>query len=262
MKKTVALLCCALLLALAGPAASPPHALASFTLPDFDLDIPVVPVTTPAPTPNPAIYQTFDPGKLQQPIIPGLIPTAAPAATPKPEATAKQGNPTPRPTARQNSRGNLKSAEITSFGLYFEDFRPRLTEEWYMFTPLDLNVPGRLSYPLVAENAWIVGAVHVTVANGEVTVDYETAPDVKIGREFAALLPNLDALQTLKPELLSGVKLAFGQPLNIQNAFQDDRRVILYLNNTADFRTNAKGVTPFVPEQHQLFMQNLTGLVD
>ena len=76
MKKLAALVFCALLLALAGLASSPPNARASFALPDFDLDIPIVPVPTPDPTPTPGIYQPFDPDKIQQPIVPGLIPKA------------------------------------------------------------------------------------------------------------------------------------------------------------------------------------------
>ena len=62
----------------------------------------------------------------------------------------------------------------------------------------------------------------------------------------------------LKP----GIRQPFGQPLDIHSAFGEDRKVVLYLNNTADFNTSAEGIVPFVPEQHKLFMQNLTGLVD
>ncbi len=273
MKKRTALAICALLLvlALAGPAAA-------FPLPDFDLTIPIIPTPTPKPI-DPAFLQTVNPGALDTPIFPGLIPTAtpapapaatpkpAPAATPKPApaATARPDKATAKPSDRNDnktSKGSLKGAVMTSFGLYVEDFRPRLTETWYMFTPLDLNVEGRLSYPLVAENAFIVGAVNVTVMNGAVTVDYEVVPGVSVSREFFTLVSNLDALQTLNPELLSGIRQPFGQPLDIMSAFGEDRKVVLYLNNTADFNTSAEGIVPFVPEQHKLFMQNLTGLVD
>ncbi|MDD2561142.1 MAG: hypothetical protein PHP07_04585 [Eubacteriales bacterium] len=54
----------------------------------------------------------------------------------------------------------------------------------------------------------------------------------------------------------------FGQPINIQKAFGEDRKIILCPNNRADYDAAKSGLAPFVPEQHRAFMQNLMPLLD
>lgn len=203
----------------------------------------------------------------------GISPGDFSLTTPKinlPEATPKPADPapkppaaTPKPTAKPKPpSGSLKGAEATSFGLYFEDFRPRLTDAWYMFTPINLGQEGTLTYPLVAENAWIIGSVTLTVRGGKLTVTYETLKGVSVTRDFFTVVGTLDNLPTVNPTLLAGQKLPFNQPIDIAANFGTDRLVVLYLNNSVNFKTNLAGVTAFVPEQHQLFMQNLVALVD
>ena len=284
MKKIIALSLC---LVLALTAVLPAQAILEFIIIDKILDeVKATPEPTPAPAPEPTpnllggIEIPFNPGKLdgirfptptptKPPYLqdPGSIPktlrpflpTKAPSAPPKdtPKATPK---PTQKPPASKG--GQQKGLEATSFGLYFEELRPKLTDSWYMFTPLDLASEGLMSYPLIAGNAYIAGSVNVMVQGGQVTITYQAAPGVSTGREFFALFPNLDAIQTLSVQLLAGQARPFGQPINIQQAFGEDRKVLLYLNNTVDFDAAKAGVTAFVPDQHRFFMQNLLPLLD
>lgn len=50
-----------------------------------------------------------------------------------------------------------------------------ITNKWYNVCPVDLTTNGIYKIPLVASNMFIIGDAIVTVENGNVTVDYETA---------------------------------------------------------------------------------------
>ena len=211
----------------------------------------------PTPTPTPAPGTIYDPGPLK-PLPSGLVRTPSPAPKPTAKPTQKPKQPTKKPAQTKA----LSGAEMTSFGLYFEELRPKLTDKWYMFTPLDLSVDGVLNYPLVAENAHIVGTLRVTVGGGHVKVESLPAEGVKPGRQFFTFFGNLDQVQTVTVSLLEAMAQPFNQEINIQNAFGDDRKVILYLNSTVDFDPQKASISPFVPDQHRIFMQNLVPLLD
>lgn len=247
------------------PAPPPPTPEPTASLRDKLGDFPLLTaapiLSPPTPTPKPPLVPGFSvTDRVSIPLPTPQGPTQAPQQpTPQPKApaTAKPAQKPPVPKG-----GQQKGMEVTSFGLYFEELRPKLTDAWYMFTPLDLGVEGVMSYPLVAGNAFIVGSVNVIIQGGQVTVTYQAAPGVSTGREFFTLFPSLDDIQTINVQLLAGQARPFGQPINIQQAFGEDRKVILYLNNTVDFNASQAGVTAFVPDQHRFFMQNLLPLLD
>ncbi len=262
-------------------------------------DTPAPPPPTPEPTPEPLINQleipvgelppnislpiqtkipiagTVPPGGLGTAIIPHVplptvatIPTPkpAPAATPAPAAPATPAPaataaPTKKPAAPASS-GNLKGAVSTSFGLYIEDFRPRLTDKWYMFTPIDVGADTTLTYPLVAENAWIIGSVTIRIAGGNIVVEPQVTAGVTVQQEFMAIVGNLDGLPTVNPDLLAAQRLPLRTSIPIQATFGEDKKVAMYLHLKVDFSTKTAGITPFDPEQNKLFMQNLVSLVD
>ncbi len=232
-------------------------------------------VTQPFPITNPATQPPDPATPNPTPVPPTAAPDAtpaAPAATPAPTApppvvTKAPAQTKPKPQAKpaggdkpRTKTGN--QAEVTSFGLYFEELRPKLTEEWYMFTPLDLSQDSVLNYPLVAENASIVGSVRITVQGTQLTVECLPVDGVRLGRQFFTLFTDLDAIQTLHVDLLDSQGYDFGQPIDIPLTFGEDRKVILYVNSTADYEAGLAGITAFVPEQHRLFMQNLLSLLD
>lgn len=244
--------------------------------------LPLQPIITPAPTIKLDFSQTIGPIK---DLIPGIVGTAAPvtaapdtAAPQAPAATAKPApSSTPKPAPAATAKpapaatqkpaakppsGKLSGAEATSFGLIIAELRPRLSDTWYMFTPLDLSADNTLSYPLIAQNAFVVGTVKVTVSGGNLTVSYQLVDGVKATREFLVVVPNLDSLQTLNPGLLANQARAFNQPINIAQNFGEDKKVALYINNAVDFDTKLKGIVAFDPEANRMFMQNLLGLVD
>lgn len=253
------------------PTPAPPPETAASSFSDL-ISQPIYGIPTsrlfPNPTPTPTTPPYFsNPGDI---LIPPLFPrptSALPSANPKPTAkpTAKPGTkPTTKPAKKPpaSKDGQQKGVEVTSFGLYFEELRPKLTDSWYMFTPLDLSVEGVMSYPLIAGNAHIVGSVSVAVQGGQVTITCQAAPGVSTDREFFTLFPSLDSIQSLNVQLLAAQARPFGQPINIQQAFGDDRKIVLYLNNTVSFNASQAGVTAFVPDQHRFFMQNLLPLLD
>ncbi|NLG57478.1 MAG: hypothetical protein GX540_03580 [Clostridiales bacterium] len=211
----------------------------------------VIPSLIPIPT------STLAPTLIPLPTAP--LPTFVPLPTTPPPAATNTPKPTQGPQPPKSEGG--KGLEVTSFGLYFEELRPRITEQWYMFTPLDLTAEGVFSYPLVAGNALIVGNLVVTVAGGQLIVLYQAAPGVVTTREFFTLFPSLDAVQTVEIQLLSGQALPFGQPISIQDTFGDDRKVILYLNNIVDHDA-ASGLAAFNPDQFREQMQALLPLLD
>lgn len=236
--------------------------------------LPLQPIITPAPTIKIDFIQTVGPIK---DLLPDLVATPAPAtaapvtaapqapvttAKPAPAATPKPAPAATKKPAAKPPSGKISGAEATSFGLIIAELRPRLSDSWHMFTPLDLSADSTLSYPLIAQNAFAVGTVKVVVSGGNLTVSYQLVDGVRATRDFLVVVPNLDSLQTLNPSLLANQARAFNQPINIAQSFGEDKKVALYINNAVDFDTKLKGILPFDPEANRMFMQNLLGLVD
>ena len=249
MKKGFSAFLLALLLVLTVQAAQafsfPNIDIPNIEIPDFDFPTPTLKI-------NPDLFPDFP--------LPSFFPF--PEVTPEPEMTPEpEDDNTPQKTKKPSSK-KVSDAEVTSFGLYFEEVRPKLTDEWYMFTPLDLSLDGVQVYPLVADNRHIIGEVRLSVSQGLLTVEYELADDVKVGREFFTLFPYLDAVQTVNVKLLNGQALPFEEPIDLTQRFGEDRKLILYLNNTADYDSREDGISEFSADAFRAWMQNMLPLMD
>lgn len=229
---------------------------------------------TPTPTPDPSIIAEQSIG-LSDAAVAAIIAASAtntPApATSKPSATNKpsSGNKaaaataTPKPKGSSAQKGGKqKGAEVTSFGLYAQELRPKLTDQWYMLTPVDLGAEGILSYPLVGQNAHIVGSMMISVQAGALRVDLQPLPGVAVTKQLVTFFDSLDGIKTLHPDLLMGQGVRTGENINIADKFGQDRKVLLYVHLLADYDTNGQGIAAFMPDQHRFFMQNLMSLLD
>lgn len=127
---------------------------------------------------------------------------------------------------------------VSAFGPHFRDVTPNLTKLWYMFTPIDLSIQGRQSFPLVASNIFEVGQVHVDVNMDTVIVTYEMyfegRPNYTTQRlsEFLNFYNAYTDITIVEPEDMPGPShYAFGQPFSILNHLGGDTNVIMFVRN-------------------------------
>ena len=123
-----------------------------------------------------------------------------------------------------------------SIGPRFKD-ESDLTDKWYRFTPVDLSVDGVQTFDLIASDAYIIGSVTVTVADGMVTIDCSyVSEDVKVYSEFCTFLPSLGEITTLDQAQLPSYD--FGETISIADAFNGDTKVLLFICNVVDYHSD------------------------
>ena len=123
-----------------------------------------------------------------------------------------------------------------SIGPRFKD-ESGLTDKWYRFTPVDLSVDGVQTFDLIGSDAYIIGSVTVTVADGTVTIDCSyVSEDVKVHSEFCTFLPSLGEITTVDPAQLPSYD--FGEAISIADALNGDTKVLLYICNMVDYHTD------------------------
>jgi hypothetical protein len=127
---------------------------------------------------------------------------------------------------------------VSSMGPHFREVTPNLTKLWYMFTPIDLSIQGRQSFPLVASNIFEVGQVHVDVNMDTVVVTYEMCfedkPNYTTERlsDFLTFYNAYTDISIVEPEEMPGPShYAFGQPFSILNHLGGDTNVIMFVRN-------------------------------
>lgn len=139
----------------------------------------------------------------------------------------------------------LNNNSVSSFGPHFRDVSPEKTKLWYMFTPLDLKIQGRQTYPLIASNMYVIGEVYVDVAGDTVRVSYHNFYDGKGGntenkREYLnifnsyeeAVIPNdIPAKSYVDP----ATKFRFNVPFSIQYDLGGDTDVVMSIRNVVNY---------------------------
>ena len=130
-------------------------------------------------------------------------------------------------------------------GLRLRDIAPHITDNWQMFTPLDLTAAGEQRIPLIASNLYFVGEARVVVENGSAVVTYSVLPGVDVSSEFLAILPNLDEAVTTDPAGLQAYRHAFGQPIPIESGPDGDTHVVLYIMNVVDYNSTVPNLRLF-----------------
>lgn len=142
-----------------------------------------------------------------------------------------------------------------SFGIAFRDIKPRLTDKWYHFTPIDLTIQGRQEYDYIASNLYIIGKVYVDVYGDSVVVTYHNYYDDQGGNtqtlsEFLYFFPDLASVKRVEPEEMGIEGYSFGQPISIENDLGGDTNVLLFVRNRVtycDYVTNSHKLTRFWP---------------
>ncbi len=195
-----------------------------------DAIIPVVPI----PTPTPKLVL-----KTEKPLY-TRIPRPTPSMTPEPS------NPTKKP---ENKPAGGKQY-MTSEGPLFLSFRADLTNELYMFTPMDLTMDGEYRFPLIGSSLQAVGEAKVEVKSGMAIVTYLVTNGVKVDEknEFFTFFPDIRGVTTVKPSELQHVKLRFGIPYSVAGWLNSDSKVLLYINCPVSYKTDLKGLAPFAFE--------------
>lgn len=133
---------------------------------------------------------------------------------------------------------------VCSFGPQFRDISPRMTDLWYMFTPIDLSVEGKQTFDLIAGNMFVVGQVSVAVENGRFQVDYAyNSTQIEIGREYFNIFPDYESIEEEHLENLHAQKrFSYGKSYSIADKLEGDTDVILFVCNTATFKKTTRGV--------------------
>ena len=187
-----------------------------------------------------------------------VTPTPRPTPAPTPVPMRK---PTPAPTA---TIAVWHRNTACSEGLRFRDINPELTDKWYMFTPLDLSLPGTQTFRLIASNSRIIGLVTVEVSAESVMVNYDvTASGAQVHSEFMTLLPDLDSAVPPEPENNSIVSYPFGEPISIAGQLGGSQTGLLFIRNVLTYRPDSRGSSLFTDRspEHRALVSRLTALL-
>ena len=154
-----------------------------------------------------------------------------------------------------------KNRTVTTAGIRFRD-EGDLTDEWYMFTPVDLSVDGEQTIDLIAANKHVIGTLTVNVADGKVTVTYEASKRVVMKRDFFTFFEDLASVTTLEESQLTGYTL--GEAISIDEQLGGDTKVLLYFNGLALYREDARGLDsfPYATEAYKQHVEELKSLMD
>ncbi len=127
---------------------------------------------------------------------------------------------------------------VTSAGIRYQDVMPELTDEWFMFTPLDLSQEGTVSYDLIINNNRRCGTIDITVEDGKVTITYKTFYGVDMKDLAFTLLPDISSLEDL--ETIDYTAFSFENAIDIEKDLNGDTKVILQVmgHANADYSTN------------------------
>lgn len=133
---------------------------------------------------------------------------------------------------------------VCSFGPQFREVSPRMTDDWYMFTPIDLSREGKQTFDLIAGNMFVVGEVTVTVQNGRFQVDYRyNSTQFEIGREYFNIFTDYKGIEAENLENLASQKrFSYGKSYSIADKLEGDTDVILFVCNTTTFQETTRGV--------------------
>ena len=210
---------------------------------------------TAAPTAEPTVAPTAEPT-----IAPTAEATVAPMAEPTAAPTAE---PTVKPTEKPDDGAEWRYHQnVSSLGIRFRDIKPEVTNEWLMFTPLDLSQDGVQEIDLIAANITYVGKVTVTVSSGKVTVTDDVNHSVeKLNLQFT-LLPDLASVTSAD---ISAMKTyEFGQEISIADDLAGDTKVLLFVTGYVnyDFKDSGNELFRGSSVDYQQLVEQLKEIMD
>ena len=131
---------------------------------------------------------------------------------------------------------------VSSFGPHFRDVTPKLTDKWYMFTPIDLTRQGRQTFVLAASNMYEVGEVYVDVSGDQVIVSYmmyhmgQKNFTTEVLSEFLNFYRAYPDVTVVEPEdMKTPSTFAFNRPFSIHNDLGGDTNVLMFVRNRINY---------------------------
>lgn len=140
------------------------------------------------------------------------------------------------------SRHWYKENTVGLAGLELRELYPDLTSKWYNIVPVDLTQDGVQTYNLVVGNMFYIGKATVTVADGNVTVDYKYFGNPAYvnnipSTECVAWFTDVADITT---EFLDAPEsdLAFGQAVSIAEELNGQDTALLFICNRTTYSDN------------------------
>lgn len=119
------------------------------------------------------------------------------------------------------------AVSFCSLGLRLRDVQPEKTDKWYMLTPLDLTQEGEYSYPLIADDKYIVGEIKVRLQDDSLTLSCRLfSSRSEILKPSIRFFGNLDEVSEKALETRKG-SISFDNPMSIKHYFKDASYVLM-----------------------------------
>ena len=153
---------------------------------------------------------------------------------------------------------------VCTLGLRFRDVENPVTNEWFMFTPIDLSVEGEQTFDLIAGNSHVIGTLTVVVAEGNVTITYElnNPRNMNVLEEFMTILPSLADVTELNLDEMTN--FPYGEPISIEDVLGGDTKVLLFVCNRVSYAEDISGIKSFESNSkaYKDFVEQLKLLMD
>lgn len=150
----------------------------------------------------------------------------------------------------------MRNQSACSLGIRFRDLENKLTNKWYMFTPVKLT-EGEQTMDLIAANCYKVGTVTLTVAEGKAKVSLNLKRDVKLIDATVAVVPSFAEITSVEPASFE----TYAPDTEI--AVEGDQAVLFVLAHV-DYDTEAGNVEWFSnnSKDYQKLVEELKALMD
>lgn len=178
-------------------------------------------------------------------ILPDIPLSEPQTQAPQPVTPAPVTPEEAKPEGKKTSKA--AGGRMTSEGPMFSSFHMGLTDEPYMFTPVDLSNDGEYRFALIGDFAWVAGEVQVLVRSGMTIVTCFPREGVTVDdkNSFFTFFPDIRSVQTIDPAKLKDVRLSFGMPYAVPALFRTDAKVLLYVNCPITYQKNRADLEPF-----------------
>ena len=193
-------------------------------------------------------------------ILPDIPLTGPQTQAPQPVTPAPVTPVEKKPEVKKTTKA--AGGRMTSEGPMFSSFHLDLTDEPYMFTPVDLSNDGEYRFALIGDFAWIAGEVQVLVRSGMTIVTCIPRDGVAVNEKnaFFTFFPDIGSVQTIDPAKLKDVRLSFGMPYAVPALFRTDAKVLLYVNCPITYQKNRADLEPF-SVQDPGYLDRMTALL-
>ena len=150
----------------------------------------------------------------------------------------------------------MRNQSACSLGIRFRDLENKLTNKWYMFTPVKLT-EGEQTLDLIAANCYKVGTVTLNVAGGKAKVSLNLKRDVKLIDATVAVVPSFAEITSVEPASFE----TYAPDTEI--AVEGDQAVLFVLAHV-DYDTEAGNVEWFSnnSKDYQKLVEELKALMD